>query len=294
MADENGASRIVLEAPSRKARLAPAPFRAEPGASAHKPVYAFGRMRSRSLHFAELFALVERLAPSSFPMLLEGESGTGKQLLAREIHTHSRASAGPFELLRCSAFAPHVTCNHVPRPDGGDEAFDDRCLEGMSGGTIFLDEVAYVPVVLQAKLAGILEPQGAPHLAAAERRGPVRVLAATRFNLSELVQLGRFREDLYYRLCAVPIRLPPLRSRLDDIELLASHFLERFAARHQRPAPTLGADVLSLLRAFHWPGNVRELESAMEHAAVVAKEPTLRPEDLPSDLRCSTAKKRHR
>ena len=239
--------------------------------------YRFGAMVSCSSHMKEIFDLAGELAPSRLTVLLEGESGTGKLLLAREIHRRSDRASGPFVVLPALAGA------------GVDGARSlERALQGARGGTLYLEETLDVP---PESLVALLDTHGGSasrrDCAAIERgpgttdRGAVRLVAATRTDLSALVASGRLREDLSRRLAWLPMRLPPLRARREDIAVLADHFLARIAWRERSAVLHLGDDALRALRAWSFPGNVRELEAALDSAAHAARGPLISARDLP-------------
>ncbi len=234
-------------------------------------------------------------APSSATCLLLGESGTGKELLARAIHAASPRASKPFIAVNCSAIPESIlegelfgyekgafTGAHMPRP-GRFEAAD--------GGTLFLDEIGDMPVHLQVKLLRVLQEGEIERLGASGKVRPIdiRVIAATHRDLAGQVQNGLFREDLYYRLNVIPIALPPLRDRREDILLLAQHFLERHAAKNNKAMRGFRGSALEALKSYSWPGNVRELENTIERCVVLSKAQTIQEADLPLVVRNETA-----
>jgi DNA-binding NtrC family response regulator len=234
----------------------------------------------------EIFELVTEVAPSRMLFLLEGERGTGKELLAREIHRRSPNGSGPFVVAPAGAAAP----------EAWSEPAKQRLLQDARGGTLYLDEVTAVPPCVLAELVGGPGRAAiATRVCRAERgafAGPpsdVQVLGATRVDLQTFVAAGRLREDLYHLLAWLPIRIPPLRARPEDVELLAQHFLARIAWRDRRSPLCLGDDARAALTSRPFPGNVRELEETMEHAARVARGVVVRAGDLPAARRDPTS-----
>jgi len=228
-----------------------------------------------------LFRRIALVASAEVPVLIAGESGTGKELVARALHRHGPRRDGPFVPVCLPALSPGLVESELFGHARGafTGAAQDRkgILELAQGGTVLLDEVGDAPLSLQVKLLRAIEHREvAPVGDARTRPVDIRVLAATNRPLPELVAAGTFREDLYFRLAAFPIRVPPLRERPEDIPALAAHFLAR---RGGAAAPAV--DVLEALRARPWPGNVRELRNAIEHAAILARGGPIRPEHLP-------------
>jgi DNA-binding NtrC family response regulator len=236
-----------------------------------------------------VFELIGQVAQTTTTTLIEGETGTGKELVARAIHRASRGRAGPLVVVHCAA---------VPETLLESELFGHECgaftgavarkvgrFERADGGTLFLDEVGDLPAALQAKLLRVLQERRFERVGGTESIAvDLRVVAATNRPLHQLVRKGMFREDLYYRLNVVRIALPPLRDRPEDIALLARHF----ARKHARPgeqARRLTPEAVEALRAHRWPGNVRELENAIERACLVADGGWIRPEHLALEAR---------
>ncbi len=228
---------------------------------------------------------VRRIAPSSGRVLITGENGAGKELVALALHALSKRANGPFVKLNCAAIPKDLLESELFGHERG--AFTGAVqskkgrLEMADGGTLFLDEIGDLALEAQAKLlraieTGELERVGGTRTA----RVDVRLIAATNKDLSEAVKAGDFREDLYFRLNVLPIVVPPLRERRTDIARLASHFLALFAAAEERPCPKLGDDARQLLEDYHWPGNVRELRNLMERAVVLVDDGTIEAADL--------------
>jgi two-component system nitrogen regulation response regulator GlnG len=233
----------------------------------------------------EVFKQISLVAPTDLPVLITGETGTGKDLAARAIHAHGPRHHRPFVATSLGALAPSVIeselFGHVRGAFTGATSDRPGLFAMADGGTLFLDEIGEAPLDLQVKLLRALENREVtPVGAAAPRKLDVRVIAATNRDLVATITAGTFREDLYHRLHVFPIHMPPLAARGDDIDALAAHVLARHSA--SRPTPTMSAEFLTALRGRSWPGNVRELKHAIEYAAVVARGGTLRPEHLPA------------
>ncbi len=231
---------------------------------------------------------VETVAPSEASILILGESGTGKELVARAIHDLSNRAAGPFVKVNCSALAETLLetelFGHVRGAFTG--AVRDRPgrFEAADGGTLFLDEIGDTSPGLQVKLLRVLQEGEFERVGDSRtRRADVRVVAATHRDLRREIREGRFREDLFYRLCVVPVQLPPLRNRREDIPLLVDHFLRRLAVREGR-RKIVSPSVYRALQAYGWPGNVRELENAVSHAYVCTAADVITPEALPEHV----------
>jgi two-component system, NtrC family, response regulator AtoC len=239
----------------------------------------------------EVLRQVRKVAPQKTTVLLQGESGTGKELVARALHDLSPRASFPFVAVNCGAIPAELIESELFGHVKG--AFTDarRDKKGLAaeadGGTIFLDEIGELPLALQVKLLRFLqEEEIRPVGDVRARKVDVRVVAATGRDLSRAVAAGEFREDLYWRLNVVGVRLPALRERPEDIPALAAHFLARYARlRPELPALALAPDALDALAGHRWPGNVRELQHAMERAVVLAEGPVLREEDLPETVR---------
>ncbi len=239
-----------------------------------------GRMIARSESLRAVLATVERIARTDSTVLILGETGTGKEMVARSIHDLSPRSARLLVKVNCAAIPENLVeselFGHEKGAFTGATAARKGRFELADGGTIFLDEVGDMPLLAQSKLLRVLQEREFERLGASRpTRVDVRVLAATHRDLPKLVEEGRFREDLYYRLNVVPIRLPPLRERPEDITTLASCFLSRFAVKHGVPVERLSEQSLQRLVAYRWPGNVRELENIIERAVILASDPTV-------------------
>jgi len=247
--------------------------------------FACDRMIARDAAMAELLAMLRKVAPTNATVLLQGESGTGKELVARCIHSNSPRAARAFVAVNCAALSPTLIESELFGHEKG--AFTGAVAQHLGrferahGGTLFLDEVGELDANLQAKLLRVLQEKSFERVGGRrEITADVRVVAATNRNLKAMVAEGRFRQDLYYRLSAFPLEIPPLRRRPADIPELARFFLERAAASLGRPAPHLSQPALDRLLSYAWPGNVRELENMMERVAILV-EGDVAPEDLP-------------
>jgi DNA-binding NtrC family response regulator len=228
----------------------------------------------------EVFELIGRVAPRHVSVLVEGPSGTGKELVARAIHHHGGTEGRPFVTLNCAAIPDGLIEAELFGHERG--AFTDAkaaragVFEQADGGTLFLDEVGDLSLPNQAKVLRVLQEREVARLGGGKpRRVDVRFIAATNRDLTRLVEEGRFREDLFYRIHVVPIRLPPLRERASDIPLLLGHFMTRTAALEHLSPKQIDADALRKLQSYGWPGNVRELENLVERCALLAPGETI-------------------
>jgi transcriptional regulator with PAS, ATPase and Fis domain len=227
----------------------------------------FGRLLGKSIPMRRIFAILERVSGTDSTLLVEGETGTGKELVARGVHEASQRADRPFVVFDCSAVSSTLVeselFGHLRGSYTGAVADRPGAFEDADGGTLFLDEIGELPLDLQPKLLRALEEREVRRLGSNKaRRVDVRVVAATNRLLSRAVDHGAFREDLYYRLAVIPIRLPPLRERPEDIPLLVRHFEAELSARG-RPAPPIPEAVVAAFAAQSWPGNVRELRNAV-------------------------------
>ncbi len=248
----------------------------------------FGGLIARSASMGRIFRLIENLEHSEATVLLTGESGTGKEMVARAIHANSLRRGGPFVAVNCGALPGELLeselFGHVRGAFTG--AVRDRAgrFEVAHGGTLFLDEVGDIPLPLQVKLLRVLQERAFERVGESRtRQTDARIIAATNRDLRRAVLEGRFREDLYYRLRVLPIEIPPLRERREDVEPLARVLLARVGARQGR-ALRFSPEALRALLGYAWPGNVRELENALEYAVAVCKGQTILPEDLPAEV----------
>ncbi len=231
-----------------------------------------------------------RVAQSDTTVLLEGESGTGKELLAKAIHFHSPRARAPFVTINCGAIPEQLLESELfgHRRGSFTGAVGDKRgkFEAADGGTIFLDELGELPVQLQVKILRVLQEREIDKVGETRPvKVNVRVIAATNRDLEKMVADGTFRDDLYYRLAVVSIRVPPLRERADDIPLLVDHLLDKHTRRLGRERPLVEKDVYSALNLYGWPGNIRELENVIERALVLDRDGVLGLDDLPERLR---------
>ena len=249
-----------------------------------------GKIISRSKAIEAILAVIEKVAKSSSSVLITGESGTGKELIARAIHAQSTRVSKPFVAINCAAIPPDLIESELFGHEKG--AFTGAYQQNLGKfefahkGTVFLDEVSSLKIELQAKLLRFLQEREFTRVGGNRTISvDVRLIAASNTNLLELSQDGSFRADLYYRLNVVPIALPPLRQRKEDIGMLAHHFLKKFNRQMNKAIDGLNHEVLSLFEAYPWPGNIRELENLMERLVVLnSGDRTIQLKDLPYDL----------
>ncbi|MGC8762818.1 MAG: sigma-54-dependent transcriptional regulator [Acidobacteriota bacterium] len=249
-----------------------------------------GGMVAANPRMKQLFALIERVAPTPSTVLIQGESGTGKELVARTIHQRSPRSRRPFVAVNCGGIPETLLeselFGHVKGAFTGAHATKRGLFDTAQGGTLFLDEIAEMSPAMQVKLLRALQERSVRPVGGDEEHAvDVRVLAATNQDLPRLIQERRFREDLYYRLAVITLALPPLRERREDIPLLCRHFLEKHARLQGREAPGLSGEALKRLEAYPWPGNVRELENCMERAVALCEGNVVELRHLPETLR---------
>lgn len=245
---------------------------------------------SRSPLMLDIFAKIRRVAPHFKTVLISGSTGTGKELVARALHSLSAASPGPFVACNCSALVESLVeselFGYVKGAFTG--AIQDRAglFENADGGVIFLDEIGDLSTGAQAKLLRVLQDHHVRRVGSSVSRNvDVRVIAATNRDLRKLVRDGQFREDLYYRLAVVEIALPPLANRREDLPLLQRYFVERFAAEYKKPISGLTRRAQGVMATYPWPGNVRELENVIENACMMVDGKFIDTNDLPERLR---------
>ena len=248
----------------------------------------FGWLVGTSPKMQRVYKLVEKVSEHSYPVLVLGESGTGKELIARSIHFSGPRRTKPFVPVDCSALVPTLVeselFGHVKGAFTGATHSKAGLIESADGGTLFLDEIGDLPLDMQAKLLRALQEKEVRPVGSTERVPiSLRVIAATNRDLESAVRSGGFRQDLFFRLNVVQLKLPPLRERKADIPLLVNHFLEKFSERHGT-AREISADALGRLMAHNWPGNVRELENAIERALALSSGPVVSITDLPTNL----------
>jgi len=250
----------------------------------------FGEIIGRSPVMRQLYRTVEKVAATDATVLIAGESGTGKELVARTLHRASRRATRPFVAVNCAAIPETLIESELFGHEKGTFTGAHRRRKGRfeeaDGGTLFLDEIASMPTPLQATLLRVLQERRLTRLGGTgEVEVDVRVVAASNSDLSKLVSEGSFREDLYYRLNVVPLRLPPLRDRREDIPLLVSAFLDRAMVDHGVEVDSFSPAILRSLMAHAWPGNVRELANVTERLVLLAEDGVANPEDLPASIR---------
>jgi len=219
-------------------------------------------MIGRDSKLRQIIEIIKTVAPSDAAVLIEGESGTGKQLIADAIHAQSHHCSGPFIRVNCAA---------IPLDLFEAELFGS--IEAANGGTLLIDEIAEIPSHVQSRLFRVLQEQK-----------PCRLIASTTRNTTKLLEEGRLKKDLYFCISTIKIRVPPLRERLDDIPLIARHFLDRFNKQYGRKIRRISQESVFCLLRYDWPGNIRELKSVIEHAVLFCRGDELLPESLPEDL----------
>lgn len=252
----------------------------------------FAQMIGESEPMQRVYSLVDMVADSDVTVLLTGESGTGKELVARAIHHKSRRSAGPFVTLNCGALPENLFESELFGYEKG--AFTGASTNKMGrfeladGGTLLLDEVGELSLKSQVDFLRVLETKEFRRLGGTKIvKVDTRIVAATNRNMEEAVKEGDFREDLYYRLNVVPIHLPTLRERKDDIPLLADRFMDEFSTQHHRDPKEISPDAMQLLRLYAWPGNIRQLRNLIERLVITVKHPLIEPEHLPEEIQVS-------
>ncbi len=243
----------------------------------------------KSQAMKDVVSILERIAPSDVPILIEGESGTGKDLLARAAHAMSSRAAGPYVPLNMSAIPENLAEAELFGHEKGAFTGADEARAGFfaeaEGGTLFLDEIGLLPAALQPKLLRVLQDgEYVPVGSRKPRKANVRVVAATNEDLQKNVKEGKFREDLWFRLRVVPVRLPPLRERREDVPLLVDHFVKKHALHLSRPPLQPDAAAMKALLDHSWPGNIRELEHAIERGLLLARGDAITLADLPPEL----------
>jgi two-component system, NtrC family, response regulator HydG len=253
-------------------------------------VFNFSGVLGTSPRIREIFDLLQLVAPSEATVLLLGETGTGKELVAQAIHRNSSRVAGPFVAVNCAALPEALLESELFGHERGSFTGATNRRDGRfvmaHQGTLFLDEVGELSLPIQAKILRVLqsrefEPLGSTHTVKVD----VRIITATNRNLEKMVREGLFREDLFYRLNVFPVVLPPLRERQEDLPALAKYFLKQFGEKNRREGLSLAPEVLEAFRRYAWPGNIRELENVMERAVIVCQGDTITVKDLPPALR---------
>ncbi|OGP69711.1 MAG: hypothetical protein A2169_10880, partial [Deltaproteobacteria bacterium RBG_13_47_9] len=251
--------------------------------------YSFGNILGKNTRMQEIFELISDIANTDSTVLIQGESGTGKELIARAIHFNSHRKNKPFVVANCSAYSQNLLESELFGHEKGSFTGAIRRkigrFEMANGGTIFLDEIGEVSPPNQILLLRVLQDHRFERVGGEETlEVDVRVIAATNKNLVEEMKKGAFREDLYYRLNVIPIFIPPLRERKDDIPFLSSYFLQKFNRERGKEVTSFSPEVMESFLKHSWPGNVRELENVIDHAITIAKQDKILPKDLPHSL----------
>jgi two-component system response regulator AtoC len=259
--------------------------------------YNFGNMAAKSNRMKAVFMLARKVAQYDTTVLIYGESGTGKELIARGIHLKGERAKMPLVPVNCGGFPENLLESELFGYKKGSFTGADRDKKGLfevaDGGTIFLDEIGELPLSLQVKLLRVLqENEIRPIGSSKTQKIDVRVIAATSRNLEDEIKKGAFREDLFYRLNVMTIKLPPLRDRIEDIPLLCQYFVDQFKKRFNKDIKGISPAALSLLIKHTWPGNVRELENVIERAAVLSEKKIILPENLPPELGAKSGTRR--
>jgi len=254
--------------------------------SAHQ----FSNIIGNSAPMRQVFELVETIAATGSTVLVTGESGTGKELIARAIHVGSPRSDRPFVAVNCGALTETLLDSelfgHMRGSFTGADANKKGLIEVADKGTIFLDEIGEMSPMLQVKILRVLQERRFRRVGGTEEvEADIRIIAATNRDLAKMVAEGQFREDLFYRINVIPVRLPPLRERAEDVAMLAEHFVAKFAAQMTKTITGISGAALNYLMSHPWPGNVRELENAMERAVALERTPSILPESLPETVR---------
>jgi len=255
--------------------------------------YNFGNMVAKSKAMQSVFQLANKAAQYNTTVLIFGESGTGKELIAKGIHFTGKRSKMPFIAINCGGIPENLLESELFGYKKGAFTGADRDKKGLfedaDHGTIFLDEIGEMPPFLQVKLLRVLQEREIRPIGGSKtKRIDVRVIAATAKNLGDEIKTGIFREDLFYRLNVLPIELPPLRERPEDIPFLCQHFIKRYNNKLKKKINGIASDSMSLLLKHRWPGNVRELENAVERAVILSETTVLLPENFPPDLGIQT------
>src|ERR1700678_681767 len=258
-----------------------------------KQRYNFENIVGKSEPMLRMFDLVAQVAPSRSTVLIQGESGTGKELIAKALHANSPRRDKPFVPVNTGAVPSDLLestlFGHVKGAFTSAVTAKKGLFEVANGGTLFLDEIGTMGMDMQAKILRVLQDRRFMHLGGVQEiQVDVRIIAATNVNLHAAVREGRFREDLFYRLNVICLELPPLRSRREDIPLLAAHFLKFYADENGTEVPSLSPEAMRVMMDYEWPGNVRELENAMERGVVLSTSRTISPDLLPTQLTGST------
>jgi DNA-binding NtrC family response regulator len=251
--------------------------------------YSFENIIGKAAPMKMVFELIQRASPADSTILISGESGTGKELVAKAIHYNSSRAGGPFIKMNCAALPEGLIESELFGHEKGAFTGAIRSTRGRfelaDGGTLLLDEISEIRPGLQAKLLRVLQEREFERIGSGQSiKTNVRVIATSNRDLKDEVAKGTFRDDLYYRLNVIPIELPPLRKRNEDIPLLCEYFLSKFAQKMGIPPKTLSERTLQLFSRYAWPGNVRELENVIERATVISRNQELLPTDFPAEI----------
>jgi len=249
----------------------------------------FDNIIGNSSRMIEVFKFVSKVAATDTTVLIIGESGTGKELVARAIHNNSQRKDNNFVVVDCLTLTPTLLeselFGHIKGSFTGATSAKAGFFEVANKGTLFLDEIGDLSFDLQGKLLRVIQERKYTPVGGTEpRETDIRLVAATNKNLKKMVETGTFREDLFYRLYVIPIFLPPLRERKEDLPILVDHFLKKFSDRYKKPLPRLSEKAMKCLIAYNWPGNVRELENTLERASVSFEGAEILPADLPEQI----------
>jgi two-component system response regulator PilR (NtrC family) len=252
--------------------------------------HQFSNIIGRSEAMLDVFKMIETVARTNSTILLTGESGTGKGLVAQAIHFHSLRRDKPMVSLNCGAMPENLLeselFGHMRGSFTGADTNKKGLLEVAERGTVFLDEIGEMSAVMQVKLLRVLQERRFRRVGGLEElQADIRVIAATNQDLARAISEGRFREDLYYRINVIPIALPPLRERREDIPLIAEHFLAKYSEQMEKEISGITHETMKLLVQYDWPGNIRELENVMERAVALELSPAILPESLPAGIR---------
>jgi two-component system response regulator PilR (NtrC family) len=251
--------------------------------------HQFGNIVGRSEKMLAVFKLIEQIARTDSTVLVTGESGTGKEWVARAIHFYSLRRERPFVALNCGALPEALLeselFGYMKGAFTGAAANKKGLIESVDKGTLFLDEIGEMTPMMQVKLLRVLQERKFRRLGGVEEmEAAMRVIAATNQDLTKMIAEGKFREDLFYRINVIPIHLPPLRDRGEDISLLADYFLGKYREQMGKGIHSVSQEAMDLLEAYEWPGNIRELENILERAVALEKSPSILPESLPEHI----------